>query len=170
MAFSCAADESGMSEKSILRRVRCTLAARPPSDDPDRFRIATSPECVCHHEHGSAGASTKPQKPRLRRRVLQVWTVERLGIEEDGHGVIERDAVLRRVGLGLSRVPLEHVFSIYEMCGPTGTPGGTRAVVGQSRWSRSTSTNTTAEFREGKQFDAQLATLVLRHWSDLIFT
>lgn len=47
--------------------------------------------------------------------MLQVRAVERLGIEEDGHGVSERDAVLRRVGLGLSRVPLERAFSIYEM-------------------------------------------------------
>ena len=37
-----------MSEKSIGRRVRCPLAAARPAraDDPDRFGIATSPECV----------------------------------------------------------------------------------------------------------------------------
>ena len=117
MTFSCSADESGMSEKSIRRRVRRTLtAACPPrADDPDRFRIATSPECVRDHEYVSAGGSTKPQEPRLRRRVSHVRAIERLGIEEDGHGVLERDAVLRRVGLGLPRIPFDHAFSIYEM-------------------------------------------------------
>ena len=52
-----------MSEKSICRRVRRTLtAARPPrADDPDRFGIATSPECVRDHEHASARRSTKPR-------------------------------------------------------------------------------------------------------------
>ena len=64
---------------------------------------------------------TQPQEPRLRRRVLEVWAIKRLGIQEDGHGVVERDAVFRRVGLGLPRVPLEHLFSIYEMRGVTGT-------------------------------------------------
>ena len=99
-----------MSEKSIRRRVRRTLtAACPPrADDPDRFRIATSPECVRDHEHAAAPRPTKPQKPRLCRRVLQVRTIKCLGIQEDGHGILERDPVLRRVGLSLSRVPLEH--------------------------------------------------------------
>ena len=117
MVFSCAVDESGMSEKSIGRRVRRPLAAArsPRADDPDRFGIATSPECVRDHEHASTSRSTKPQEPRLRRRVLQVRAIERVGIQEDGHGVVERDAVLRRVGLGLPRVPLEHLFSIYGM-------------------------------------------------------
>jgi hypothetical protein len=103
MAFNCSVDESGMSEKSIFRFVRRPLAAtRPPrADDPDRFRIATSPERVRDHEHVSCGGSTKPQEPRFRRRVLQVTAVESLGIQEDAHGVVERDAVFRRVGLGL---------------------------------------------------------------------
>ena len=110
IAFSCSADESGMSEKSICRRVRRPLAAArsPRADDPDRFGIATSPECVRDHEHASTSRSTKPQEPRLRRRVLQVRAIERVGIQEDGHRVVERDAVLRRVGLSLPRVPLEH--------------------------------------------------------------
>jgi hypothetical protein len=59
-------------------------------------------------KHAAARRAPKPQESRLRRRVLQVWAVERVGIEEDGHGVVERDVVLRRVGLSLSRVPLEH--------------------------------------------------------------
>jgi hypothetical protein len=67
--------------------------------------IATSPECVGDHEHVSAGRSAKPQTSRFRRRVLQVRAVERLGIQEDRRGVIERDAVLRRVALALSRLP-----------------------------------------------------------------
>ena len=49
--------------------------------------------------------------------MLQVRAIECLGIQEDGHRVLERDAVLRRVGLGLPRIPLEHLFSIYEMAG-----------------------------------------------------
>jgi hypothetical protein len=119
MAFNWSADESGMSEKSIWRRVgRALPTARPPrADDPDRFRIATSPECVRNHEHPSAGGSTKPQEPRFRRGVLQVRAIECLGIQEDRHSVLEGDAVLRRVGLSLPRVPLEHWFSIYEMRG-----------------------------------------------------
>ncbi len=125
MPFSCSADESGMSEKSICRRVRRTLAAAGPprADDPDRFRIATSPERVRDHEHVSAGGSTKPQEPRLRRRVLQVRAIECLVIQEDRHGVLKRDAVLRRVGLSLPRVSLEHAFSIYEMRCPLDSCG-----------------------------------------------
>ena len=125
IALSCAADESAISEKSIFRRVRRTLAAaRPPrADDPDRFRIAPSPERVRDHEHVSACRSTKAQEPRLRRRVLQVRAIERLGIQEDGHGLVEGDAVLRRVGLSLPRVPREHLFSIYEIPGPAGPSG-----------------------------------------------
>ena len=57
------------------------------------------------------------RKSRLRRPMPQVRAVERLGIEKDSHGVIERDAVLRRVALGFARLPLEHAFSIYEMHG-----------------------------------------------------
>jgi hypothetical protein len=45
--------------------------------------------------------------------VLQVWAVECVGIQEDRHGVVEQDAVFRRVGLSLPRVPFEHLFSIY---------------------------------------------------------
>ena len=45
--------------------------------------------------------------------MLQVWTVEGQIVEEDADGLIEHDAVLRRVGLGLPRVPLEHLLSIY---------------------------------------------------------
>ena len=62
------------------------------------------------------------RKSRLRRRMPQVRAVERLGIEKDSHGVIERDAVLRRVALGVARIPLEHAFSIYEMHEPAGAP------------------------------------------------
>ena len=47
--------------------------------------------------------------------MLEIPAVQAIGIEKDGHGIVERDAVLRRVGLGLPRVPLEHLFSIYGM-------------------------------------------------------
>src|SRR5688500_10271726 len=106
-----------MSEKSICRRVRRTLtAARAPrADDPDRFGIATSPECVRDHEHVSTGGSTKPQEPRLRRRVLQVRSIECLGIEEHGHGVLERDAVLRRVALAF-RGSHSNTHLVYTKC------------------------------------------------------
>jgi len=60
--------------------------------------------------------------------MLQVRAVECVGIQEDRHGIVERDAVFRRVGLGLPRVPLEHVFSIYGMPGKLGATdqGGRR--------------------------------------------
>jgi hypothetical protein len=98
-----------MSEKPICCRVRRPLAAARPAraDDPDRFGIATSPERVRDHQHASTSRSTKPQESRLRRRMLQVGTIKRLGIQENRHSVVEGDAVLRRVGLGLPRVPLE---------------------------------------------------------------
>ena len=59
MDFSCSADESGMSEKSSFRRVRRTFAAAgtPRADDPDRFRIATSPEGYTRPWARSAGRS-----------------------------------------------------------------------------------------------------------------
>jgi hypothetical protein len=49
--------------------------------------------------------------------MLQVRAVQGIGVEKDRHGLVERDAVFRRVGLGLARVPLEHLFSIYGMPG-----------------------------------------------------
>src|ERR1700741_2156617 len=52
--------------------------------------------------------------------MLQVRAIECVGIQEDRHGVVERDAVFRRVGLGLPRVPLEHLFSIYGITGMLG--------------------------------------------------
>jgi hypothetical protein len=69
MAFNCSVDESGMSEKSIFRRVRRAFAAaRPPrADKSDRFGIATSPERVRNHEHLSVCRSTKPTESRLGR-------------------------------------------------------------------------------------------------------
>ena len=47
--------------------------------------------------------------------MLKVGAIERVGVEEDGDGFIERHAVFVRVGLRLARIPLEHLFSIYEM-------------------------------------------------------
>jgi hypothetical protein len=67
------------------------MRTRPSADRPSRRNRASALEC------------------------LHVCAVEGLGIEEDRHGVIERHAVFRRVGLSLPRVPLEHVFSIYGM-------------------------------------------------------
>jgi hypothetical protein len=115
MAANCSGEESGMSEKSIFRRVRRALAAARLSraDEADRFGIAMSPDGVRDHEHPSIGRSAKPSASRFRRGVLQVRAVECVGIQEDRHGLVERDAVFRRVGLGLPRVPLEHLFSIY---------------------------------------------------------
>ncbi len=72
------------SASPLLLNVYATMSTRPLRDRPS------------------------PQEPRLRRRVLQVRAIERVGIQEDGHGVVERDAVLRGVGLSLPRVPLEH--------------------------------------------------------------
>src|SRR6266850_7077131 len=60
--------------------------------------------------------------------MLQVRAVECVGIQEDRHGIVERDAVFRRVGLGLPRVPLEHVFSIY------GMPGNDHAIREFAAW------------------------------------
>ena len=81
------------SASPLLLNVYATMSTRPP------------------------GGSTKPQEPRFRRGVLQIRAIECLGIQEDRHSVLEGDAVLRRVGLSLPRVPLEHWFSIYEMRG-----------------------------------------------------
>ena len=49
----------------------------------------------------------------LAARVLKVRTVEGARVEEDRDGLVKGHAVLGRVGLSLSRVPLEHLFSIY---------------------------------------------------------
>jgi hypothetical protein len=48
--------------------------------------------------------------------MLQVRAVQSIGVEKDGHGLVERDAVFRRVGIGLPRIPLEH-NSVYTECG-----------------------------------------------------
>ena len=91
IAFNCSGDESGMSEKSIFRAVRRSLAATraPRADEPDRFRIATSPQRVGHHRHAAVRGSAESPKPNFGARMLQVRAVQSLGIEEDGHGVIE---------------------------------------------------------------------------------
>lgn len=47
--------------------------------------------------------------------MLHVSAIERVGIQKDGDGGFKGDAVLRRVGHRLPRVPLEHAFSIYGM-------------------------------------------------------
>ena len=100
-----------MSEKSTCRRARRTLAAaRPPRADDHGFASA-SPLLLNVYATIStrplridqvAGTATPPTS------AAEVWAIERLGIQEDGHGIIEGDAVLRRVGLSLPRVPLEH--------------------------------------------------------------
>jgi len=47
--------------------------------------------------------------------VLQIRTVQGIGVEKDRDSVIESDAVFVRVDLGFQWVPLEHAFSIYLM-------------------------------------------------------
>jgi hypothetical protein len=61
---------------------------------------------------------TQSPKTAFGFRMLQVGAVERIGIEKDGHSIVERDTVLCRVGLRLSWIPLEHAFSIYESAAP----------------------------------------------------
>jgi hypothetical protein len=63
--------------------------------------------------HAPIGGSIQPQEPPFGRRVLHLRAIQRRTVKKDRHGVVERDAVFRRVGLGLSRVPLEHLLSIY---------------------------------------------------------
>jgi hypothetical protein len=50
--------------------------------------------------------------------MLQVRAVEGVRIQKDRDSVIKRDGVFRGIGLGLPRVPLEHLFSIYRMWRP----------------------------------------------------
>jgi hypothetical protein len=45
--------------------------------------------------------------------MLYVRAVQRIRIEKNGKRVFESDSVFRRVSLRLSRVPFEHLFSIY---------------------------------------------------------
>ena len=106
-----------MSEKSIFRDIRRAFppTRAPRADETDRFGIAASPQGVRDHEHVPVGRPTEPPKSGFGTRVLQVWAAKGVGVEEDRHGVVERHTVFRRVGLGLPRVPLEHVFSIYEI-------------------------------------------------------
>jgi hypothetical protein len=79
ITFSCSGDESGISEKSILRVVRRALAtARPPrTDETDRFRIATSPQRVGDHEHTPVVRFSEPPKTWFAALVFQVRTVLR---------------------------------------------------------------------------------------------
>jgi hypothetical protein len=88
------------SASPLLLNVYATMSTCPPADRPSR------------------------RNRDLRRRVLEVGAIECLGIQEDRHGVLKRDAMLRRVGLSLPRVPLQHAFRIYEMRGPAGGRSG----------------------------------------------
>ena len=110
MAPSWVAVASGMSLKSILRAVRRALtpARASRAEEADRFDIGSSPDRVGHHAHPPVGGRTQTQVARLRLGVREVEAIQCVRVDEHGHGVVERHAVLRRVGRSLSRVPLEH--------------------------------------------------------------
>ena len=57
--------------------------------------------------------------------MLRVGTVQRVAVEKHCYRIVERDSVFRRVGFSRPRVPLEHLFSIYEMSGRGGRSGDT---------------------------------------------
>src|SRR5690242_4874452 len=73
----------------LLLRVYATISTCPLAHLPSRRNRASADEC--------------------RRSKA----IERVGIQEHRQGLVERDAVFRRVGFGLSRIPLEHLLSIY---------------------------------------------------------
>jgi hypothetical protein len=109
-----------MSLKSILRVVRRAFApARAPrADEADLFGIiVTSSERVGHHQHSAVRGSSQSEVASVIGGMRNVRAVQCLGIQEDRHGEIEADAMLLRVGNGLSRIPLEHQLSIYGMSG-----------------------------------------------------
>lgn len=72
-----------------------------------------SPKGIDHHQDASVRDAAEPTETRLLRRVLQIRTIQGIGVEKNSDGVIEADAVLIRVGLRLPWIPLEHDFSIY---------------------------------------------------------
>lgn len=104
---SCAGDESGMSLKSIVRAVRRAFApARTPgADEADFLDIVRSPKGVRDHEHAPVSRSAQPQGAELGPGVLEIRAIQGSGIEKDGHGEFEGDAVLRRIDRGFPRVP-----------------------------------------------------------------
>ena len=110
MPFSCWGEESGRSEKSIVRFVRRTLApARAArADKADRFRIPASPDGIRNYQHTLVRGSAEPTKARFSRRVLHVRPVQCVSVEKHGDGFVERHAVFRRVDRRFPRIPLEH--------------------------------------------------------------
>ena len=67
--------------------------------------MACSPLRIDHHEDAPFRGPAQTPKARLPGRVLEVWTVQGVSVEEDGDGFVERDAVLVRVGFRLSADP-----------------------------------------------------------------
>ncbi len=54
------------------------------------------------------GGASQTQKPGLGHGMRQVGTIQGVRVQEHRHSVVERDAVLRRVGCCLPLVPLEY--------------------------------------------------------------
>ena len=112
IARSCRSDVSGISEKSIPRRVtirRPFLPARPPrTDDADRFDMACCPLRIRHYHNVAEHGRTKTKKSSFSHRVGHIWTIQCVGIREHRGGVIERDAMFGQIRRGLLRIPLKH--------------------------------------------------------------
>ena len=104
----------------IVLDVRRALEATgtASADETDRFRMVDSPQGVDHHQNAPVGRAPQAPKTCFGGGVPQVGTVEGIGIEKDSHGLIEGDAMLLRVGVRLSRVPIEDDLSIYVIARP----------------------------------------------------
>lgn len=105
IALSCSGDESGISEKSILREVGRALAAARPAraDDADRFAMTTPPQGIDHHAHSLFTRQPKPPKASFDARVLARLNRRDCGIEGIAGARIPRRT---RVDIRPTRIPL----------------------------------------------------------------
>lgn len=106
-----------MSLKSIFRVRRALAPACPARADEADFLgiVFTLSQCVSHHQHAPIIRSSQSKMANFSARVFQIRAIQRVGIREHRRGSCERDAVLYCVRGRLARIPLEHLFSIYEM-------------------------------------------------------
>src|SRR6266545_1366461 len=108
IAPSCPEDTSGISEKSIPpRRIGLALlpTRSPRADDADAFAIASPPHCIGHDEHAAGCRTAESQGSSLPLGMMQIRTIEGLGIAEHGRGLFERDSVLGAVYCSPSERP-----------------------------------------------------------------
>jgi hypothetical protein len=117
---SSAAVDSGMSERSsLLSGVGLAFLARrlACADDANEFLAMFQPPLRVNYDENSARERrTEALGALLRVRVLGIFPIECIGVDENRCGFFKRDTVFLEVVEGLVGVPREHIC-VYTLIG-----------------------------------------------------